>query len=92
MQKPPEDPIHLVLLGIKYESAKLGGVDAAALATIEEGVRAEAGDGWEKDPAVLRGRNATRAEHGLPPVGERPRTPINPAPVKRPLWRRILGG
>ena len=62
------------------------------MARIEEGVRAEAGDGWREDPAVLRGRNATRAEHGLPPVGEGPGPPTNPAPGKRPLWRRLLGG
>lgn len=67
-------------------------MDGAALARIEEGVHAEAGEGWEKDPAILRGRNATRAEHGLPPVGEKPRPPTNPAPGKRPLWRRLLGG
>ena len=67
-------------------------MDEAALAKITEGVSAEAGDGWEKDPAVLQGRNATRAEHGLPPVGEDPKPPTSPAPVKRPLWRRILGG
>ena len=69
----------------------LGGVDEAAMAKITEGVRAEAGDGWEKDPAVLRGRNATRAEHGLPPVGEKLKPPTGPAPGKRPLWRRFFG-
>lgn len=67
-------------------------MDEAALAQIAEGVRTEAGDGWEGDPDVLRGRNATRAEHGLPPVGEKPRPPTQLAPGKRPLWRRLLGG
>ncbi|MDP9424790.1 MAG: hypothetical protein M3Q60_22860 [Actinomycetota bacterium] len=67
-------------------------MDEATLKRIEEGARAEAGDGWKEDPAVLRGRNATRAEHGLPPVGEEPKAPQGPAPPKRRLWRRILGG
>ena len=62
------------------------------MARITQGVRAEAGDGWEKDPAVLRGRNATRAEHGLPPVGEDPKPSQSPFKEKRPLWRRMLGG
>ena len=67
-------------------------MDEEALARIAEGVRAEAGDGWESDPDVLRGRNATRAEYGLPPVGEEARPPTGPPTGKRPLWRRLLGG
>lgn len=67
-------------------------MDEAALERIAEQVRAEAGDSWQEDPDVLRGRNATRAEHGLPPVGEKPKTSNSPAPAKRPLWRRLLGG
>lgn len=79
-----------VLLGIRYESARLGGLDEAALAKIAEGIRAEAGDDWEMDPKIMHGRNAVREEHGLPSIGEPPRGPI-PAPERRPFLRRLLG-
>ncbi len=53
------------MLGIKYESAVLAGLDEARLSTIAEQIREEAGDDWETNPAVLRGRNAMREEQGL---------------------------
>lgn len=78
-----------ILLGIKYEAAVVGGVEGDALARIEEQVESEAGGGWRDDPLVMRGRNAVRAEHGLPGIGE-PAPPPREAPMK-PLWRRLLG-
>jgi hypothetical protein len=80
-----------VLLGIKYEAARIGEVGEAALSGIEEQIKREVGDDWESDDRVLRGRNAVRREHGLPGLGEpgdRPSPAIDPI---RPLWRRLLG-
>ena len=82
---------NFVLLGIKYEAAMLGGVEEAGLAVIEEQIRAEVGDSWASNPMVVRGRNAVRAEHGLSPLGEKQERPTEPAPPKRPLWRRFFG-
>lgn len=79
------------MLGIKYEAAKIGGVDEAALATIEEQIASEVGEGWRSDEQVLRGRNAVRREHGLPGLGEPGGRPSPVASVRRPLWRRVLG-
>lgn len=79
-----------VLLGIKYEAAKVGGLEGTALTRIEDEIRAEAGESWETDPTVLRGRNAVRAEHGLPRIGE-PARPAAPPPTRRSVLRRILG-
>jgi len=41
-----------VLLGIKYEAARIGDVGEAVLASIEEQIRREVGDGWESDDRV----------------------------------------
>jgi hypothetical protein len=60
----------LILLGIKYESAVLGGLDKARLSSIAEQIKEEAGDGWETEPAILHGRNAVREEQGLERLGE----------------------
>jgi hypothetical protein len=79
-----------VLLGIKYEAARVGGVDEAGLARIKAQIRDEAGEGWEEHPMVVRGRDAVRAEHGLPPLG-RPREPGTP-PARRSLLGRLFGG
>ncbi len=78
-----------VLLGIKYEAAVVGGIEGDALARIEGQVESEAGGGWREDPAILHGRNAVRAEHGLPRIGE-PAPPPRAA-LPKPLWRRVLG-
>ncbi len=87
------DDKNFVLLGIKYEAAILGGVDEASLARIEEQIRAEAGEDWSESPMVVRGRNAVRAEHGLPPLGAPAnRPPPESGRSKRPLWRRLFGG
>ncbi len=84
---------NFVLLGIKYEAAILGGVDEAGMAKIEEQIRAEAGEDWSESPMVVRGRNAVRAEHGLPPLGAPPREPPSDAtPANHSLWRRLFGG
>ncbi len=80
-----------LLLGIKYEAAMLGGVEGAPLARIEEQLHSEVGEDWRTDEEVLKGRNATRQEHGLPPVGETERRPAPEKPGRRPLWRRVLG-
>lgn len=87
------DDKNFVLLGIKYEAAILGGVDEAGLARIVEQIRAEAGDGWSDSPMVARGRNAVRAEHGLPPLGAPAnKPPPEPGRTKPSLWRRMFGG
>lgn len=78
-----------VLLGIKYEAAKVGGVDETSLANIERQVRAEVGEGWETNPTVLRGRNAVRAEHGLPRIGGSMHSTAQP-PARRSLINRLL--
>ncbi len=76
-----------ILLGIKYESARVAGVGDAALESIAEQLRAEVGEGWESDPMIVRGRNAVRREHGLQrldaPSGETGEKP----PTRRPRWR-----
>ncbi len=79
-----------VLLGIKYEAARLGGVDDAGLAAIEGRIQAEIGDGWESNAMILRGRDAIREEHGLPKIGEPVQRPSGISD-RRPLWRRLLG-
>lgn len=78
------------LLGIRYEAARLGGLGDEALAKIEDGIAAEAGKDWRSDPAITHGRDAVRAEHGLPPLGGRPTQ--TPKPKQRKPWRRLLGG
>jgi hypothetical protein len=80
-----------VLLGIKYEAAKIGDVGEAALAGIEEQIKEELGDGWESDERVIRGRNAVRREHGLPGLGEPGDRPAPATDLRRPLWRRLFG-
>ncbi|MBA3425104.1 MAG: hypothetical protein H0U04_11335 [Rubrobacter sp.] len=79
-----------VLLGVKYEAARLGGVDKAGLAIIKEQIRTEVGEGWESDAMVMRGRDAVREEHGLPRLGGLPQRPSDGL-GRRPLWRRLLG-
>lgn len=79
------------MLGIKYEAARIGGVGEAALATIEEQITREVGEGWRSDKQIIRGRNAVRREHGLPGLGESGDRPSPPPELRRPLWRRVLG-
>ena len=69
----------------------LGGVEGVPLARIEEQLQSEVGENWRTDGEVLKGRNATRREHGLPPLGGTGRPPAPEAPERRPLWRRVLG-
>ena len=80
-----------LLLGIKYEAAMLGGVEGAPLARIEEQLHREVGENWRTDGEVLKGRNATRQEHGLPSIGETGRRTTPEKPDGRPLWRRVFG-
>ena len=80
-----------VLLGIKYEAARIGDVGDDALAGIEEQIREEVGEGWESDDRVIRGRNAIRREHGLPGLGEPGDRPSPAIVLRRPLWRRLFG-
>jgi hypothetical protein len=80
-----------VLLGIKYEAARIGDVDDDTLARIEKQIREEVGEGWESDDRVIRGRNAVRREHGLPGLGEPGDRPSPTPRPRRPLWRRLLG-
>jgi hypothetical protein len=80
-----------VLLGIKYEAAKIGDVGESALAGIEEQMKNEVGEGWASDDEVLRGRNAVRREHGLPGLGEPGDRPAPATTARLPLWRRLFG-
>lgn len=80
-----------MLLGIKYEAAKIGDVGESALAGIEEQMEREIGESWASDGEVLRGRNAVRREHGLPGLGEPGDRPAPPTTPRRPLLRRLLG-
>jgi hypothetical protein len=80
-----------VLLGIKYEAARIGEVGDATLAGIEEQMKREVGADWESDDRVIRGRNAVRREHGLPGLGEPGDRPSPTPRPRRPLWRRLLG-
>jgi hypothetical protein len=79
-----------VLLGIKYEAAKIGEVGNDALAGIEEQMKREIGEGWASDAEVLRGRNAVRREHGLPGLGGPGDRPTPPARGRPSLWQRLL--
>ncbi len=79
-----------MLLGIKYEAAKLGNVDDHALAGIEEQMKREVGEDWASDDQVLRGRNAVRREHGLLGLGEPGDRPSPTVVTRRPLWRRLF--
>jgi hypothetical protein len=78
-----------VLLGIKYEAARIGEVGDDALAGIEEQMKREVGEGWTSDEQVIRGRNAVRREHGLPGLGEPGDRPSPAIDLRRPLWRRL---
>ena len=80
-----------MLLGIKYEAARIGDVGDDTLAGIEEQMTEEVGDGWEYDERVIRGRNAVRREHGLPGIGEPGDRPSPVLPARRSLWRRFFG-
>jgi len=80
-----------VLLGIKYEAAKIGDVGESALAGIEEQMQREVGDDWASDERVLRGRNAVRREHGLPGLGGPGDRPAPATTARLPLWRRLFG-
>ena len=79
-----------VLLGIKYEAARIGEVSDEALANIEEQLESEIGENWASDEEVLRGRNAVRREHGLPGLGGSGDGSDPAVGVRRPLWRRLL--
>jgi hypothetical protein len=79
-----------VLLGIKYEAARMGEVSDEALAGIEEQMKREVGEGWASDDEVLRGRNAVRREHGLPGIGGPGNGSAPASDTRRPLWRRLL--
>ena len=79
-----------MLLGIKYEAARIGEVGDDALAGIEEQMTREVGEGWASDEEVLRGRNAVRREHGLPGLGGPGGGPAPATDARRSLWRRLL--
>lgn len=81
-----------VLLGIKYEAARLGGVSEEALAGIEEQAQAEIGEGYDSDEGFVQGRNAVRDEHGLDRIGEPPRPAPGFATERKPWYRRLFGG
>ncbi len=76
-----------ILLGIKYESARIADVSDAALENIARQLRDEAGEGWETDPMILRGRNAVRQEHGLDKLGSPSGNNVPGPPPRRSLWR-----
>ncbi len=79
------------MLGIKYESAVLAGIDETRLAAITEQIKEEAGAGWETEPAILHGRNAVREEQGLKKLGEpRRESETKQDPVRKSLFSRWL--
>jgi chorismate mutase len=81
------------LLGIKYESAFLAGLDEARLSAIVAQVKEEAGNGWETHPDILHGRNAAREEQGLEKLGEPQREPAaRQTPARRSFYNRWLKG
>lgn len=87
----PQENRDFVLLGIKYEAAKVGGVSEAALAVIEKQIVSEAGEEWETHPMIVQGRNAVRDEHDLPRLGETTPRSTAPQPTRRSFMRRIFG-
>ena len=80
-----------VLLGIRYEAARVGGLKGAALESIAADIRAEVGEGWETHPAIVRGRNAVRDEHGLERIDERVGAIPTTDPSRRSLLDRLRG-
>lgn len=92
-RKRPSPDKNEVLLGIKYEAARLGGVSEDALAAIAAQARDEIGPEWNWDEGFVTGRNAVRDEHGLDRLGGEPRSAPDPA---RKSWygrlKRHLGG
>lgn len=79
------------MLGIKYESAVLAGLDEARLSAIAEQIKEEAGAGWETEAAILHGRNAVREEQGLEKLGEPRREPeTEQDPARNSLFSRWL--
>lgn len=83
-----------ILLGIKYESAALAGLDETRLSAIAAQIREAAGEEWEAHPGVLQGRNAVRAEHDLERLGEPPRATAGKEqnPARRSFFGRWLKG
>lgn len=77
-----------MLLGIKYEAARIGGVDDATLSKIAAQLESEVGEDWRSDHQVLQGRNAVRREYGMPRLGEQPPPP--PEAPSRPWYRRLF--
>lgn len=86
---PDKHDKHELLLGIKYESARLGGVSEEALTKIADQARDEIGANWDSDAGFVAGRDAVRDEHGLERLGGQ--SPA-PAPKKKPWHRRLFGG
>lgn len=76
------------MLGIKYESAVLAGLEETRLWAIVEQIKEEAGEGWKADPAILQGRNAVREEQGLEKLDG---THHKAAAKRNPARRSLLG-
>jgi hypothetical protein len=66
-------------------------VDEAGLSRIAAEIREEVGQSWESDPELVEGRNAARAEHGLPRLREAPEGGQPRESRRRPWYRRLLG-
>lgn len=79
-----------LLLGIKYEAARLGGVGDESLASIADQARHEIGAEWDSDEGFVAGRDAVRVERGLERLGGEPKPPS--ASARGPWYRRLFGG
>ena len=76
-----------ILLGIKYESAKIAGVGADALENIATQLRDEVGEEWKSNPMVERGRNSVRQEHGLNGIDASDGNTTETSTPRRQKWR-----
>ena len=69
-----------MLLGIKYEAAKIGDVGDDALAGIEEQMKREVGEGWASDERYSGDATPCGVSTAFPASGGRATGPLRPPP------------